>query len=395
VKISQRAAQIQPSATVGMATRAKQMIREGLDVISFAVGEPDFATPEHICQAAREAIDAGDTKYTAASGIPELKEAVVARLRAEVGLSYDADQVCISNGGKHALTNIWQTLLDEGDEVIVFAPYWVSYLAQIQLCGGQAVTVMTEASRGFQPDPAEVRRAVTPRTVAILINSPANPTGAIFGQETLQEIAAIAAENDLTIISDEIYRNLIFDGRQHLSIAMLNEETKARTILVDGVSKSYAMTGWRIGWLIAPRQFVAKCSSIQSQQTSAPSSISQHAALAALTGPQDCVGAMRDQFEQRRDFFVKALGELEGIKCNNPPAAFYLFPDISAHLGRNLAGQQIDTSLQLSEYLLEKGLISTVPGSAFGAEGFLRLSFACSVEDIKRGLQRFKTALEI
>jgi len=395
VKISQRAAQIQPSATVGMATRAKQMIREGLDVISFAVGEPDFATPEHICQAAREAIEAGDTKYTAASGIPELKEAVVARLRAEVGLSYDADQVCISNGGKHALTNIWQTLLDEGDEVIVFAPYWVSYLAQIQLCGGQAVTVMTEASRGFQPDPAEVRRAVTPRTVAILINSPANPTGAIFGQETLQEIAAIATENDLTIISDEIYRNLIFDGRQHLSIAMLNEETKARTILVDGVSKSYAMTGWRIGWLIGPPQFATKCSSIQSQQTSGPSSISQHAALAALTGPQDCVGAMRDQFEQRRDFFVKALGELEGIKCNNPPAAFYLFPDISAHLGRNLAGQQIDTSLQLSEYLLEKGLISTVPGSAFGAEGFLRLSFACSVEDIKRGLQRFKTALEI
>jgi len=395
VKISRRADNIQPSATVGMATRAKQMSRQGLDVISFAVGEPDFATPEHICQAAYQAMEAGHTKYTAASGIPELKEAIVARLRAEVGLSYDADQVCISNGGKHALTNIWQTLLDEGDEVIVFAPYWVSYPAQIRLCGGRAVTVMTEASCGFQPDPAEVRSAVTARTVAILINSPANPTGAIFGQETLQEIAAIAAENDLTIISDEIYRNLIFDGRQHLSIAMLDEETKTRTILVDGVSKSYAMTGWRIGWLIGPRQFVAKCSSIQSQQTSGPSSISQHAALAALTGPQDCVAAMRDQFEQRRDFFVEALRQLEGIECNTPPAAFYLFPDISAHLGRSLAGQQIDTSLQLAEYLLEQGLISTVPGSAFGAEGFLRLSFACSVEDIKQGLQRLKTALEI
>jgi len=378
-----------------MATRAKQMSRQGLDVISLAVGEPDFATPEHICQAAYQAMEAGHTKYTAASGIPELKEAVVARLRAEVGLTYDADQICISNGGKHALTNIWQTLLDEGDEVIVFAPYWVSYAAVIQLCGGRAVTVMTDASRGFQPDPAEVRSAVTPRTVAILVNSPANPTGAIFGQETLQEIAAIAAENDLTIISDEIYRNLIFDGRQHLSIAMLDEETKARTILVDGVSKSYAMTGWRIGWLIGPKEFVGKAGSIQSQETHNPCSVAQYAALAALTGPQDCVAAMCDQYEQRRDFFVEALGQLEGIECNTPPAAFYLFPDISAHLGRSLAGQQIDTSLQLAEYLLEEGLISTVPGSAFGAEGFLRLSFACSVEDIKQGLQRLKTALEI
>jgi len=395
VKISRRADQIQPSATVGMATRAKQMIREGLDVISFAVGEPDFATPEHICQAAQKAMEAGYTKYTAASGIPELKEAVVARLRADVGLSYDANQICISNGGKHALANIWQTLLDEGDEVIIFAPYWVSYPAQIQLCGGRVVTVMTEPSRGFQPDPDKVRDAVTPRTVAILINSPANPTGAVFGEETLQEIAAIAAENDLAIISDEIYRNLIFDGRQHLSIAMLDEETKARTILVDGVSKSYAMTGWRIGWLIGPKDFATQASSIQSQQTSGPSSISQYAALAALTGPQDCVAAMREQFAQRRDFFVEALSKLEGIDCNTPPAAFYLFPDISAHLGRSLAGHQIDTSLQLSEYLLEEGLISTVPGSAFGAEGFLRLSFACSVEDIRRGLQRLKTALGI
>jgi len=211
MKISQRAAQIQPSATVGMATRAKQMIREGLDVVSFAVGEPDFATPEHICQAAYQAMEAGHTKYTAASGIPELKEAVVARLRAEVGLSYDADQICISNGGKHALTNIWQTLLDEGDEVIVFAPYWVSYPAQIQLCGGKPVIIETQACQGFQPDPAEVRSAVTPRTVAILINSPTNPTGGIFDRRTLQGIATIAAENDLTIISDEIYRNLIFE----------------------------------------------------------------------------------------------------------------------------------------------------------------------------------------
>ncbi len=393
MKISQRASHIQPSPTIGMAARAKAMIGEGLDVISFAVGEPDFPTPEHICAAACAALEAGHTKYTAASGIPELKAAIVGRLQTEFGLDYDADQVCISNGGKHALMNIWKTMLDPGDEVIVFAPYWVSYPVQIELCGGHPVIIMTNSSRGFQPDLDEVREAITSRTVAILINSPSNPTGGIFEREILEGLAAIAAEHDLTIISDEIYKHLIYQGREHLSIAMLDEETRQRTILADGVAKSYSMTGWRIGWLVGPQQFAAKAGSIQSQETSNPCSISQYAALAALTGPQDCVAQMREQFEQRRDFFVGALREIEGIECNMPPGAFYVFPDISAYLGRELAGRKIATSLELAEYLLEDSLISTVPGSAFGAEGFLRLSFACSVEDIKRGVERLKAAL--
>lgn len=384
---------MQPSPTIGMATRAKQMAREGLDVISFAVGEPDFPTPQHICEAAHQALDAGHTKYTAASGLPELKEAVVERLRAELDLSYQPEQVCISNGGKHALMNTWQTLLDPGDEVIIFAPYWVSYPAQIELCGGRPVIVMTEADRGFQPDLDAVRDAVTAETIAILINSPSNPAGACFERQTLEGLAAICAEYDLTIISDEIYKNLIFDGREHLSIATLDEATKQRTILVDGVAKSYAMTGWRIGWLIGPQQFAAKAGNIQSQQTSCPCSISQYAAQAALTGPQGCIDNMRQQFEQRRDFFVSALRQIEGLQCNMPAGAFYAFPDVSAHLGQKLGGTKIRNSLELAEYLLEESLISTVPGSAFGAEGYLRLSFACSVEDLKRGIKRLRLAL--
>ena len=393
MKISRRAVNIQPSATLSMDARAKGMAREGLDVIAFGVGEPDFSTPEHICEAAREAIEAGHTKYTPASGIPALKEAIVGRLLTEFGLDYDVDQVCISNGGKHALMNIWETMIDPGDEVIVFAPYWVTYPVQIELCDGRPVIIMTDASIGFQPDLDAVRDAVTSKTVAILINSPSNPTGAIFERATLEGIAAIAAEHDLTIISDEIYKHLIFDGREHVSIAMLDDETKQRTILADGVSKSYAMTGWRIGWLVGPKQFAAKAGSIQSQETSNPCSIAQYAARAALTGPQDCVVQMRDQFEQRRDFFVGALREIEGIECNIPAGAFYVFPDISAHLGRELGGRQITTSLEMAEYILEEALTATVPGSAFGAEGFLRLSFACSVEDIRRGVARLRSML--
>ena len=395
MKISHRAAALQPSATVGMDTRAKEMARAGQDVISFAVGEPDFPTPEHICEAARQALAAGHTKYTPASGLPELKEAIVGRLYAEFGLSYDPAQVCVSNGGKHALMNIWETLLDPGDEVIIFAPYWVSYPEQIQLCGGQPVIIMTDAERGFQPDLDQVRNAVTDRTVAVLINSPSNPTGGIFERDILTGLAEIAAERDLTIISDEIYKHLLYDGRQHLSIASLDDETKARTIIADGVAKNYAMTGWRIGWLIAPKQFAGKAGAIQSQETSNPCSISQYAALAALTGPQDCVAQMRAQFAQRRDFFVAKLREIEGLQCQMPPGAFYVFPDFSAHLGRELGGKRLDTSLALAEYLLETALISTVPGSAFGAEGYIRFSFACSVEQLQRGAERLARALAV
>ena len=394
MKISQRAQHITPSPTIGMATRAKQMQREGIDVISFAVGEPDFPTPDHICEAARQAMADGHTKYTPASGIPELKQAIVQSMQQEFELTYEPGQVCTCNGGKHALMNIWQALLDPGDEVIIFAPYWVSYAEQIKIVGGRPAVVMTEATGDFQPDLDEVRAAVSDRTVAILINSPSNPTGAVFTRPTIEGLAQIALEHNLIIISDEIYKNLIYEGRRHFSPAMLSDEVKQATLIVDGVSKTYSMTGWRIGWLIGPEEFVSKVSSIQSHQTSNPNSIAQYAALAALTGPQDCVAQMREQFQRRRDYLVPALQQIAGIQCTKPPGAFYVFPQVTAYLGTELAGQRIDNSLQLAEYLLTEAHISTVPGSAFGAEGYLRLSFACSLSDLQEGVSRLQQALQ-
>jgi len=394
MKISQRTQQIAPSPTIGMAARAKQMQRDGIDVISFAVGEPDFPTPDHICEAARQAMADGHTKYTPASGIAELKEAIVQSMQQEFGLTYDPSGVCVCNGGKHALMNIWQALLDPGDEVIVFAPYWVSYTEQIKIVGGQSTVVMTDADSNFQPDLDEVRATVSDRTVAMLIGSPCNPTGAVYTRRTIEGLARIALDHNLTIISDEIYKNLIYDDGQHFGPAMLSDEVKQATIIVDGVSKTYSMTGWRIGWLIGPDEFVSKVSSIQSHQTSNPNSIAQYAALAALTGPQDCVGQMREQFQRRRDYLVPALQQIAGLRCPKPAGAFYVFPEVTAHLGTELAGQRIDNSLQLAEYLLTQAHISTVPGSAFGAEGYLRLSFACSLDNLREGVQRLHQALE-
>lgn len=393
MKISQRAEQIVPSPTIGMATRAKQMKREGIDVISFAVGEPDFPTPDHICAAARQAMADGHTKYTPASGIPELKQAIIDSTRQDLGVTYKPSQVCVCNGGKHALMNIWQALVNPGDEVIIFAPYWVTYPEQIRLVGGRPVIIMTTGSHDFQPDLDEVRTAVTDRTVAILINSPSNPTGAVFTKETMEGLGQIAVENDLAIISDEIYKHLIYEGREHLSPAMLSDEAKQQIIIADGVAKTYSMTGWRIGWLIGPEEFVGKVGSIQSQQTSNPNSIAQYAALAALTGPQDCVAQMRNEFQRRRDYLVPALRQIGDVKCTQPPGAFYVFPDVTAYLGTELAGQHIDDSLQLADYLLAEAHISTVPGSAFGAEGYVRLSFACSLDDLEEGVRRLAQAL--
>ena len=393
MKISQRARAIAPSPTLAMDSRAKALVAEGLPVISFAVGEPDFPTPANVVEAACTAIHEGKTKYTPASGILPLKQAIVAAAERDLGLQYGPERVCVSNGGKHALMNIWETIVDPGDEVIVFAPYWVSYPPQIELCGGRATTIVTGGETDFQPDLEKVRGAVTDHAIAILINSPSNPAGAIFTRETLRGLVDLAEERDLLIISDEIYKHILYDGRKHLSPAQLGEDAQARTIIADGVAKTYAMTGWRIGWMIAPPEIAKRAGEIQSQETSNPNTPAQWATVEALNGPQESVEIMRAEFERRRNWLVPALNAIPGVTCNNPGGAFYVYPDISAHLGRTLGGKVMTGSLELCEYLLDTGHISTVPGSAFGTEGYLRISFATSMENLEEGGKRLAEAL--
>lgn len=393
MQISELVASIAPSPTIAGSTRAKAMRAEGIDVRSFALGEPDFGTPQNILDAAARAMAEQKTKYTPASGIPELKQAICAAQERDLGLKYEPSQVVISNGGKHALMNIWKTLLNPGDEVITFAPYWVSYPEQVRLCGGKTVAIATSGDNDFQPDLDAVAAAITPRTKAILINSPSNPSGAVFDRKTMEGLGELACRHDLAIVSDEIYKHILYDGRKHISTAMLSDELQERTIIADGVAKTYAMTGWRIGWLIAPPAFAKAATNLQSQETSNANSIAQWASVEALNGPQDSVREMREAFKQRRDYLVPALSAIDGVKCATPGGAFYVFPDISAHLGRTIAGREIKTSLDMELYLIEEALIATVAGGPFGTEGYIRLSFACSMEDIEEGVRRLKQAL--
>ena len=394
-RLASRVAQLKPSATMQLSTIAKQRQAEGVDVISFAVGEPDFATPEHIVEAARKALADGKTKYTPAAGIPELRKAIADVLSADLGANYSADQVVVCNGGKHALMNVWQCILEPGDEVVIIAPYWVTYPAQVQLCGATAKIVATSADNAFQPDPDQIRAAVSERTAAILINSPSNPSGAVLSREIIEFIAELAAEVDCWIVSDEIYRRILFDGRQHFSPVMLGEEVAQRTIIVDGASKTYSMTGWRMGWLAAPEEIARAAGRLQGQQTSNPNTIAQWATLAALTGPQDCVEQMRDEFQRRRDFIVPRLASIPGVKIANPAGAFYAFPDFSAYLDGRIShnGKPVADDWSLAMYLLDAARISVVPGSEFGLPGYIRFSFATSLERIEEGLNRLSEAL--
>lgn len=394
-RLSARVLGLKGSATVQLGAKAKEMQAQGLDVISFALGEPDFATPEHICEAARQALAAGKTKYTPTGGIPELRQAVADTVAADYGIACVPDQVVVSNGGKHALMNTWQCILEPGDEVIVLAPYWVSYPAQIGLCSAVPVVVNTYTERDFQPDLEEVRSLVSERTAALLINSPSNPSGAVLERSLIEGLAEIAVEADCWIVTDEIYRHILFDGRSHFSPAMVSEEVRERTIILDGASKAYSMTGWRMGWMVAPVEVAKAATRLQGQETSGPNSIAQWAALAGLRGPQDCVREMRAEFERRRDYIVPALAAIEGVRIGNPGGAFYAFPDVSAHLDGHLShqGAAITDDEALTTYLLEDALISTVPGSEFGLPGYLRLSFATSMDNIQEGVARLRKAL--
>ncbi len=384
---------LEPSATLAMAARAAALKAAGGDVIDLSVGEPDFPTPEHICRAAEEAIRGGKTKYTPAAGIPQLRQAVADDYTRRTGLAVSPGQVVISNGAKHSLHNVFTAVLDEGDEVIVPTPYWVSYAELIKLAGAKPVLLETRIEDDFKLRPEALREAVTPRTRMLLLCSPSNPTGVVYTPHELGALADIAIEHDLAVVSDEIYDQLVYDGRESVSFPTLRPDLADRTVVVAGVSKTYSMTGWRIGWTIAPEPLSKAMGNLQSQETSNPCSVSQYAAVAALTGPQECVARMLAAFEQRRDLVAARLRALPGVRIPEIGGAFYAFFDIREPLTRMKAGG-IETSLQWCEALLERQQVALVAGSAFGVEGHVRMSFAASEATLASGLDRIAAFLQ-
>ncbi len=393
MKLSRKAEAITSSVTLEITAKAKKMKSEGIDVISFGAGEPDFDTPDYIKDAAIEAIKKGFTKYTPASGITELKKSICNKLERENGLTYNPSQILVSNGAKHSLNNALIAILNPGDEVIVPVPYWVSYPELIKLADGVPVYVNTSEEDGFQFTKEKLLSAITPKTKAIIINSPNNPTGAIYTNQNLKMVAEIAIEKDILIISDEIYEKLVYDGEKHVSIASFSEEVKKRTIVVNGMSKAYAMTGWRIGYAAADERIIKAMSNVQSHATSNPNSIAQYASTAALQGGQDTIEKMRVEFENRRNYMVDRINSIPNISCRKPQGAFYVMMNISKIKGKTIGGKLIKDSVSFCSALLEGANVSLIPGSAFGADDFVRMSYATSHENIFEGLNRIEKFL--
>jgi aspartate aminotransferase len=391
--LSRRAQALKPSPTLAISAKEKALKAQGIDIAGFGAGEPDFDTPDHIKQAAINAINEGFTKYTPVAGIDPLKDAVIEKFRKDNGLDYKREEIVISCGGKHSLYNLFQAVFQEGDEVLIPVPYWVSYPPMVELAGAKPVFVETDEADDYQITGELLKKYVTKRTRAIVLNYPSNPVGSVYSQKNLEEIGKVAVENDFYIISDEIYEKLAYDEYVHTSIASLDKAFKERTIIAHGVSKTYSMTGWRIGFAAGPKEIIGAMSNIQSQSTSNPTSISQKAAVAALTGPQDSIAAMLVQFKKRRDFLVSGFRSLEGVSCYNPKGAFYVFPNLSTVIGKSFNGKKIESSTSFTALLLEEFHTAVVPGVEFGKEGYLRLSFATSMEVIEKGFERIKKAL--
>jgi len=393
VKLAARVAKIKPSETLAITAKANALRAEGRDVIGFGAGEPDFDTPENIKAAAIRAIEAGFTKYTPVGGTDELKDAIIAKLKRDNALEYKRSQIVVSCGAKHTLYNLAQALFEPGDEVIIPAPYWVSYPDIVVLAGGTPVIVDTLEKDGFKMKPEQLQAAITERTKAVVINSPSNPTGAAYSPEELKALAAVLLDKEIFVICDDIYEKIIYANFPFENIATAEPKIKDRTIVVNGVSKAYAMTGWRIGYAAGPEQLIAAIIKIQSQNTSNPASISQKAAVEALKGDQEVVGKMVAEFRQRRDAIVKLLNEIDGVKCLSPEGAFYVFPNVSGIYGRSFQGKKITDSTELINYLLDEANVATVPGAAFGNDNHIRLSYATSLKNIEEGLKRIKIAI--
>ncbi|MDO4837557.1 MAG: pyridoxal phosphate-dependent aminotransferase [Clostridia bacterium] len=386
--ISHRVQNIAPSLTLQIDARAKEMKAAGLDVIGFGAGEPDFPTPKYICDAAREALDLGLTRYTPAAGTKELRKAICEKLRKDNDMTYTYGDILVSNGAKHSLYTIFQAILDPGDEVLIPTPCWVSYPEMVRMAGGVPVFIPADESTDFIPTNKAIASRVTRRTKAIIITSPSNPNGSVWSREQLQFVADLAVSHPFYVVSDEIYEKLIYDGREHLSIAQLGEQIKAQTFLVNGVSKAYAMTGWRIGYVAGPRHEITAMANFQSQATSNANSIAQYAAMKALQGDQSCVTEMVAEFERRRNAMVEKINEIPGVSCRKPAGAFYIMMNIKQLLGKHFGGRVLESSMDFAELLLAEKQVAVVPGIAFEAEGFCRLSYAISMESCLEGVKR-------
>jgi aspartate aminotransferase len=393
MRLSARTKSIKPSVTLALAAKALALRAQGLDVVNFTAGEPDFDTPERIKEAAVQALKKGMTKYTDVRGIEPLREAIVEKYQRDYGLLYDKNEILVSCGGKHALYNLFQAIVDEGDEVIIPAPYWVSYPDMVLLSGGLPRIVQTKRENGYRITPQDLQAALSPRTRAFILNSPNNPTGAAYGRDELVAISRVLERHECLIISDDVYEKIVYDDFRFHNIVALNPKLRERTIIINSLSKTYAMTGWRIGYAIGPAPAISAAAKIQSQSTSNPTSIAQAAAVEALRGNQDEVGVMAREFQRRRDTIVKRLNAMAGVQCTNPAGAFYVFPSVRSLLGKKGRGKMIGSACELSEFFLEEAQVVVVPGEDFGAVENIRLTYAASLEEIQKGCDRIEAAI--
>jgi aspartate aminotransferase len=394
MKLASRISTIKPSPTLAITAKANALKAEGRDVISFGAGEPDFDTPDHIKMAAVKAIEEGFTKYTPVDGIVELKDAIISKLSRDNQLAYDRSEIVVSCGAKHTLYNLTQVLFEDGDEVIIPSPYWVSYLDMVLLSGAKPVILKTAEAQGFKILPEQLESAITRNTKAIIMNSPSNPTGAVYTAPELAALAEVVSGKEVLVISDDIYEKIIYDDRPFTNIASLSKELRNRTVVVNGVSKAYSMTGWRIGYAAGPEEIINAMTKLQSQNTSNPTSISQRAAVEALNGNQASVTEMVEEFRRRRNVIVENLNAIPGVTCMLPQGAFYVFPDVSSLFGRSHQGQVISNSSDFAAYLLDRANVAVIPGVDFGHDNHIRLSYATSLKNIEEGLKRISSAVK-